>query len=58
MLVKTIVENGDGTVTITCDFTAAEVSALAEVGFLKLMKDYLDKNAPFHEGNKDEVPSV
>ena len=49
MIVKTITENEDGTVTILCDFTAAEVRACVEVGFLKLLKDYLDKNAPFHE---------
>jgi hypothetical protein len=51
MEVKTVVENDDGTVTITCDFTQAEIRACVEVGFLKLLKDYLDKNAPFHQGN-------
>jgi hypothetical protein len=51
MIVKTITENEDGTATIVCDFTAAEVRVCVEVGFLKLLKDYLDKHAPFHEGN-------
>jgi hypothetical protein len=51
MEVKTVVENDDGTVTITCDFTQAEIRACVEVGFLKLLQDYLDKNAPFHQGN-------
>jgi len=58
MIVKTITENEDGTATIVCDFSAAEVRACVEVGFLKLLKDYLDQNAPFHEGNKDEMPPV
>ena len=49
MIVKTIVENEDGTTTITCDFTQAEVRACVEVGVLKLLQDYLDKNAPFHQ---------
>jgi hypothetical protein len=56
MEVKTVVENDDGTMTITCDFTQAEVRACVEVGFLKLLKDYLDENAPFHEGTINEVP--
>jgi hypothetical protein len=51
MEVKTVVENDDGTVTITCDFTQAEIRACVEVGFLKLLQDYLDKNATFHQGN-------
>jgi hypothetical protein len=51
MEVKTVVENDDGTMTITCDFTQAEIRACVEVGFLKLLQDYLDKNAPFHQGN-------
>ena len=54
MEVKTIVENADGTMTIVCDFTPAEVRACVELGFLKLLKDYLDEHAPFHEGNIDE----
>ena len=49
MIVKTITENEDGTATITCDFSAAEIRACVEVGFLKLLKDFLEKNAPFHE---------
>ena len=53
MIVKTITENEDGTATIICDFTQAEIRACVEVGFLKLLKDYLDKNAPFHEGTID-----
>jgi hypothetical protein len=53
MIVKTITENEDGTATITCDFTAAEISACVEVGFLRLLEEYLKKNAPFHEGNTD-----
>lgn len=53
MEVRTIVENKDGTMTITCDFTPAEVRALVEVGFLKLLKDYLDEHTPFHERNID-----
>jgi len=47
--VKTIVENEDGTATIICDFTQAETRACVEVGVLKLLQDYLDKNAPFHQ---------
>jgi hypothetical protein len=54
MIVKEIVENANGTMTIVCDFTPAEVRACVEVGFLKLLKDYLDEHAPFHEGNTDE----
>ena len=53
MIVKTITENEDGTATITCDFTAAEISACVEVGFLRLLEEYLKKNAPFHERNTD-----
>ena len=53
MIVKTITENEDGTATITCDFTAAEISACVEVGFLRLLEEYLKKNSPFHEGNTD-----
>lgn len=53
MIVKTIVENADGTMTIICDFEPAEVRACVEVGFLKLLKDYLDKHAPFHQGTID-----
>jgi len=49
MIVKTIVENEDGTATIICDFTQAEVLACVELGLLKLLQDYLDKNAPFHQ---------
>jgi len=57
MQVMSIVEQDDGTMTITCDFTQAEVKALVELGFLKLMEEYLEKNAPFHEA-KNEVPPV
>ncbi len=46
---KTIVENDDGTMTIICDFEPTEIRACVEVGFLKLLKDYLDKNTPFHQ---------
>jgi hypothetical protein len=53
MIVKTIVENDDGTMTITCDFEPAEVRACVEVGFLKLLKDFLDENAPFHQKDID-----
>jgi hypothetical protein len=53
MEVKTVVENEDGTMTITCDFTQAEIRACVEVGFLKLLKDYLDEHAPFHQGTMD-----
>ena len=53
MEVKTVVENDDGTMTITCDFTQAEIRACVEVGFLKLLKDYLDEHAPFHQGTID-----
>jgi len=53
MVVKTIVENDDGTMTITCDFEPAEIRACVEVGFLKLLKDYLDEHAPFHGRNID-----
>ena len=53
MIVKTITENEDGTATIICDFTAAEIRACVEVGFLKLMQDYLNEHTPFHEGNTD-----
>ena len=56
MIVKTIVENEDGTMTITCDFEPAEIRACVEVGFLKLLKDYLDENAPFHKETINEVP--
>jgi hypothetical protein len=49
MIVKTIVENEDGTATIICDFTQAEVLACVELGLLKLLQDYLDANAPFHQ---------
>ena len=49
MIVKAVVENEDGTATITCDFTQAEVRACVEVGVLKLLQDYLDQNAPFHQ---------
>jgi len=54
MVVNQIVENEDGTMTITCDFTPAEVRACVEVGFLKMLQDYLDKNAPFHQEFIDE----
>jgi hypothetical protein len=53
MIVKTVVENDDGTTTITCDFTQAEIRACVEVGFLKLLKDYLDEHGPFHQGAID-----
>ena len=53
MIVKTIVENADGTMTIICDFEPAEIRACVEVGFLKLLKDYLDEHSPFHQGNID-----
>jgi hypothetical protein len=53
MIVKTIVENADGTMTIICDFEPAEIRACAELGFLKLLKDYLDKHAPFHQEQID-----
>jgi hypothetical protein len=53
MEVKTVVENDDGTMTITCDFTQAEIRACVEVGFLKLLKDYLDEHAPFHQKGID-----
>jgi hypothetical protein len=56
MIVKTVVENEDGTTTITCDFTPAEVQACVEVGFLKLLQDYLDQQASFHEAKINEVP--
>ena len=53
MIVKTIVENADGTMTIVCDFEPAEVRACVELGFLKLLKDFLDENAPFHQEKID-----
>jgi hypothetical protein len=53
MIVKTIVENADGTMTIICDFEPAEIRACAELGFLKLLKDYLDEHAPFHQEHID-----
>jgi hypothetical protein len=53
MIVKTIVENEDGSATIVCDFELAEIRACVEVGFLKLLKDFLDKNAPFHQKDID-----
>jgi hypothetical protein len=53
MEVKTVVENADGTMTIVCDFTPAEVRACVELGFLKLLKDYLDEHGPFHQGTID-----
>ena len=53
MIVRTITENEDGTATIICDFTQAEVRACVEVGFLKLLQDYLNKHTPFHEGTID-----
>ena len=53
MIVKTITENEDGTATIICEFTQAEIRACVEVGFLRLLEEYLKKNAPFHEGNTD-----
>jgi hypothetical protein len=49
MVVKEIVENDDGSATIICDFTQAEIRACVEVGFLKLLKDYIDEHAPFHQ---------
>lgn len=52
MQVMSIVENEDGTMTIVCDFTQAEIKACVEVGFLKLLEEYLEKNAPFHEDKK------
>ena len=54
MEVKTIVENDDGTMTITCDFTQAEIRACVEVGLLKLLQDYLEEHTPFHERGIDE----
>jgi hypothetical protein len=54
MVVKEIVENENGTMTITCDFETAEIRACVEVGFLKLLKDYLDEHAPFHQKAIDE----
>jgi len=54
MVVKEIVENENGTMTITCDFEPAEVRACVEVGFLKLLKDYLNEHAPFHQKAIDE----
>lgn len=56
MIVKTIVENADGTMTIICDFEPAEVRACVELGFLKLLKDYVDEHAPFHKETINEVP--
>jgi len=53
MVVKEIVENKNGTMTITCDFEPAEIRACVEVGFLKLLKDYLDEHAPFHQEKID-----
>lgn len=53
MIVKTITENENGTATIICDFTQAEIRACVEVGFLRLLEEYLEKNAPFHEGTID-----
>lgn len=53
MIVKTIVENADGTMTIICDFEPAEIRACAELGFLKLLKDYLDEQASFHQEQID-----
>jgi hypothetical protein len=53
MIVKTIVENADGTMTIVCDFEPAEVRACVELGFLKLLKDFLDENAPYHQKDID-----
>jgi hypothetical protein len=52
MQVMSIVEQDDGIMTIICDFTQAEIKALVELGFLKLMEEYLEKNAPFHEDKK------
>lgn len=57
MQVMSIVEQDDGTMTIICDFTQAEIKALVELGFLKLMEEYLEKNVSFHEA-KNEVPPV
>jgi len=54
MVVKEIVENENGTMTIICDFEPAEIRACVEVGFLKLLKDYLDEHAPFHQKAIDE----
>lgn len=53
MIVKEIVENENGTMTIICDFEPAEIRACVEVGFLKLLKDYIDEHAPFHQRNID-----
>lgn len=53
MEVKTVVENADGTMTIICDFEPAEIRACVELGFLKLLKDYVDEHAPFHQGTID-----
>jgi len=53
MIVKTIVENEDGTMTIICDFEPAEIRACVEVGFLKLLKDYIDEHAPYHQEHID-----
>jgi len=53
MIVRTITENEDGTATIICDFTQAEIRACVEVGFLKLLKDYLNEHTPFHEETID-----
>jgi hypothetical protein len=53
MLVKTIVENADGTMTIICDFEPAEIRACVELGFLKLLKDYLNEHAPYHQEHID-----
>lgn len=49
MQVMTIVEQDDGTMRITCDFTPAEIRACVELGFLKLLETYLADNAPSHE---------
>jgi len=54
MIVKTVVENEDGTMTIICDFEPAEIRACVEVGFIKLLKDYLDEHTPFHQKAIDE----
>ena len=53
MVVKEIVENENGAMTIICDFEPAEIRACVEVGFIKLLKDYLDEHAPFHQGTMD-----
>jgi hypothetical protein len=53
MIVKEIVENENGTMTIVCDFEPAEIRACVEVGFLKLLRDFLDNNAPFHQKDID-----